>query len=211
LAIRPNLAKAVSNSQDVNRLALSDPITAHILDYVVGHREIQAIMQPALLCARSADVKSVRHRVLCCFRYSPGTASMKRHLERARSSLTRAMITEFKERSNRNGQRSQTRWPNVAEVKQGQVGETAVWILDSSLAPGSGGYGTHRIWPSLREPLQTGGRIFDPQGNQHVLLPQGLVVGLRSSEPPKAVASIPKPVKSKEKTASRILIARHSL
>jgi len=175
LAIRPKLAKAVSNSQDINRLALSDPIAAHIMDYVVGHREIQAILQPALLCARSAVVKSTGHNVLCCGR-SPGKASMKRHLERARSSLTRAMIQEF-------NQRSGGRLSEVAGLKKAHAGETAVWILDSSLAPGSGSQ-RGPIWPSLREPLETGGRLFDPQGNQHILLPQGLVVGLRCSEPP---------------------------
>jgi len=198
LAIRPNLAKSVSNSQHINCLALSDPIASLILDYVVGHREIQAIMQPALLCARSTVVKNSGHRDLCCYR-SPGTASMKRHLERARSSLTRAMLDEFR------GNRSVKGWP---EVKQAHVGETAVWVLDGSISPGTGS-GRRSIWPSLREPLQTGGRLFDPKGNQHTVLPQGLVVGLRHSEPPKALAAIQKTRVRSNNSASRVLIARH--
>lgn len=127
-----------------------------VADFVVGHMELRALLEPALFCAKTA--KKVGKRCGLCRK--GGRVQMDLHFVWAHDAL-REVLMRFK----------QTYYFNdLVGVDKVEVGHSFLNILTEPSHPQM--YSQH-----LNSMLLSAGQLIDKHGEPHVALPRGLVVG----------------------------------
>jgi hypothetical protein len=129
-----------------------------VVDYVVGYRELRALLQPALFCAKSAK-KPGKQCVICP---KGGRVRMGAHLAWAHDAL-RLVLSRFNQTINNSTK------PAVAGLMETQIGYSKMNVLSEPSDP-------KMYWPHLASMLQSAGRLLDRHGELHGALPCGLVV-----------------------------------
>lgn len=138
-------------SKALGRTDLAD----RVVDYVVGHRELKALIQPALFCAKSAKKPGTR----CGIFPKGGRVRMGTHFAWAHQAL-RLVLNRFKETTSNS---------MMGGLTETEIGHSRMNILTEPSAP-------KMYWPHLSSMLQSAGSLLDRVGEPHVCLPRGLVV-----------------------------------
>jgi hypothetical protein len=134
-------------------------ISEKVVDCVVGHMELRAMLEPALFCAKTA--KKVRKK--CCICLKGGCVQMDHHFVWAHNALSE-VLARFQATC------LAPRSEPIVGVEKVEIGHSFLNVLTEPSHPQM--YSKH-----LTNMLQTAGQLIDRHGEPHVLLPRGLVVG----------------------------------
>eukprot|EP00931_Biecheleriopsis_adriatica_P047353 TRINITY_DN27296_c0_g1_i1.p1 TRINITY_DN27296_c0_g1~~TRINITY_DN27296_c0_g1_i1.p1 ORF type:complete len:1967 (+),score=290.26 TRINITY_DN27296_c0_g1_i1:867-5903(+) len=148
-----------------------DDLAKLVVDFIIAHSELRAILQPALF---SACTVSSSKGSKCC-KKKGSRPNMRVHFERARSAIIE-MLARFRRNDTKKHPALRKKGPAKGigfEIRDLGFAKMVVLACEEQMnsAP-------TRVWPHMYKMLLESGQVFDAQGNSRTSFPAGLVVDL---------------------------------